>query len=297
MLRQQAALLALLALLLSGATAASQAQPRADATRLRRAADQVVAFAPDGAQVRIVASGFEEPLADLFWVRAILMFGENFSHEAPEHWREWFLRTLEAVTALDPTWRTPYYYGGTLLRVLDDIEGSDLIFTRATESRPDDFFFPFSLAMNAYLYREDTATATMWMDRAAHLPGAPTWYASAAAGMHRRGGDRKAAVAYLQDVLRTTDNPAIAEEARGQIARMVHDELVDGWTEACLAHLAATGAPLPSPEAIATLGIALPVNPIGDAWVVGADGVVRSAAFEQKRIEKARSAELQLLRP
>lgn len=291
MLRQQAALL------LFGTAAMLQAQPRADETRLRRAAEQVVAFAPDGAQVRMVASGFEEPLADLFWVRAVLLFGEQLSNDAPGHWREWFRRTIEAVTSLDPTWRTPYYYGGTLLRVLGDIDGSDLIFTRAIENRPDDYFFPFSLAMNAYLYREDTATATMWMDHAARLPGAPTWYAGAAAGMHKRGGDRKAAMAYLQDVLRTTDNPAIAEEARGQIARMVHDELVDGWTEACLAHLATTGAPLSSPEAIASLGIALPENPIGAAWVVGGDGVVRSAGAEEKRAGKARRAELSILQP
>jgi tetratricopeptide (TPR) repeat protein len=288
---------ALLALSLAGAAAVTVAQPRADATRRVRTSDQVVAFAPDGAQARVVATGFEEPLADLFWVRAVLLFGDRYSTEAPEHWREWFRRTIEAVTTLDPTWRTPYFYGGTLLRVLGDIEGSDLIYTRAAENRPDDFFFPFSLAMNAYLYRDDTAAATVWMDRAAHLPGAPPWYAAAAAGMHTKSGNRKAAVAYLEDVLRTTDNPAIAEEVRGQIGRMMHDELVAGWADACRAHFDTTGAPLASPEALASLGIPLPANPRGDAWVVGADGVVRSAASEEKRIDKARAAELSLLAP
>jgi hypothetical protein len=266
-----------------------------DTTRHARAIDDALLFVPEPAELRLAATGFEEPLASLFWVRTVLVFGERYDTARGGAWTEWLHRMVSAVNTLDPTWRTAYFYGGTLLRVVGDIEGSDAVFTEATRNLPDDPFFPFSLGMNAYLYRDDPATAGVFIGQAALLPGAPSWYAAAAAAMTARSGARDAGIDYLERVRATTDNPAIREDAERQLGRLRHAALVDGWTDACRRYRDEHGAPLPSPQALSELGIVLPENPRGDAWIVGSDGVVRSEGAEEERRKRARRDEWHLV--
>lgn len=282
---------------LLGALLSAVAQPRVDDTRLARTAASILLFAPDGEQLRAVASGFEEVVADLLWSRAVLVFGERFGAEGQADWNAWFRRTVEATIVLDPRWRTPHMYGGALLRVLGDIEGSNTIFERGSENLPDDATFPFSRGMNAYLYEDDPETASRWLEEASKRPNAPPWYAAAAAAMRHRAGASDAAVRYLKEQIGTTEDDAVRAEAERQLGRIVHDRMVATWEDACLQFRARTGRPLASPDELAELlGRALPTNPRGDAWVVGADGVVRAAAAERERLRRARMGEWNLLR-
>lgn len=286
----------LFAVATAGALGVGFTQPRADATRQARAIDQALLFIPSPDQIRAVSSGFEEPISDLLWVRVVLTFGERWGRDTSAQWTEWLHRMILAVNTLDPTWRTPYYYGGTLLRVSGDIDGSDAVFSAAMQALPDDPFFPFSKGMNAYLYREDSRTAGRMLAMAAEMPGAPTWYAAAAAAMHQQSGERAAGIAYLKDILETTADPGIRADTERQLGRLVHNEMVDSWDDACRAWRAEHG-PLPRPEDLARLGFRLPENPRGDAWVVGADGVVRSEGAEQERYRNARRAEMGIIGP
>lgn len=283
---------------LLGALLTAVAQPRVDDTRLARTSASILLFAPDGEQLRLVASGFEEVFADVLWSRAVLIFGERFGDERASDWNEWFRRTVEAVVVLDPRWRTPHMYGGALLRVLGDVEGSNAIFEHGSEHLPHDATFPFSRGMNAYLYEDDPETAAKWLEEASRRPNAPAWYAAGAAAMRHRAGASDAAIRYLREQIGTTDDDAVRAEATRQLGRIVHDRLVDTWEDACRAFRAENGRLLASPDELAArLGRALPENPRGDAWIVGADGVVRSAAAERERLRRARMGEWDLVRP
>lgn len=278
-----------------GSSAVALTLPRADVTRSARSVDQALLFVPEPEQVRAASLGFAEPLSDLFWVRTVLVFGERFGNDDGPRWNEWLRRMIAAVYTLDPAWRTPYFYGGTILRANGDVPASDTVFTEARANLPDDPFFPFSLGMNAYLYRDDPATAAAFLAEAAALPEAPSWYAAAAAAMRQSSGDRAAGIQYLQEVGATTDNPAIRADTERQLARLRHNELVDVWTDACVRRRDA-GERLERPEDLAELGFDLPVNPRGDAWVVGADGVVRSEGAEAERYRRRLQEEWRLVR-
>ncbi|MDP2312477.1 MAG: hypothetical protein Q8P41_06190 [Pseudomonadota bacterium] len=290
-----AASAALLLLALGGGALVATALPGVDGTRQARTIDQALLFVPDGEQVRLVATGFEEPLADLFWVRTVLMFGERYDTERGGTWTEWLRRMIRAVNTLDPTWRTAYFYGGTILRVTGEIDGSNQVFEEARRNIPTDPFFPFSLGMNAYLYDEDPDAAARLLAEAAALPGAPSWYAAAAAAMHQTGGQRATGIRFLEEVRATTSDPAIRGDAERQLGRLRHNALVDTWTDACRRYRDETGHALASPAALTGLGIDLPENPRGDPWVIGADGVVRGADAEAERYRRALQGELRLL--
>lgn len=271
------------------------AGPPSDATRNLRAIDQAMLLVPDGKQLSTFSFGFAEPIADLLWVRTVLTFGERFETDSSAQWVAWMQRMVETVSILDPVWRTPYFYGGSLLRVLGAIDASDAVFIRASEHLPDDPFFPFSIGMNAYLYRDDAGAAADWIGRAARLPSAPAWYIAAAAAMRSRSGNLDLAVLDLERTLAGDESPEIKADAKRQLDRLQQARLVDGWREECKAFREREGRPLSSPRELeALLGHPLPPNPRGDAWVVGNDGIVRSEGAERERHRRARMGEMGL---
>lgn len=253
-------------------------------------------FVPDPMTLHAAATGFEEALADVLWVRTVLLFADWVAGDESTFSREYLHRFVLAIATLDPGWRTVYYYGGVELRVMGDIDAADDVFRRGHDALPDEPFFPFSVGMDAYLYRDDPATAAKWMAKAAAIPRSPRWYAGAAAAMQRRTGDAAGAIQYLREVYASTTDPGVRANTRYQIARLEHNELVATWEEACLDYRARTGHSLARPEDLKKLGFDPPPSPYGDAWVVDSDGVVRAQTAREDRLRKARVDELRLAR-
>lgn len=281
---------------LASVVVVGMAQPRADATRLDRRLDQELYFQPSAEGVRMAASGFEEAVADVMWVRATLIFGERFASDESTLWHDWLTSVIGVVTHLDPTWRTPYTYGGGMLSAVGLTAEAAVVYERCTRELAHDYWCPFARGMNDLLYNDDAAAAARWLEVAAQRPEAPEWYGAAAAAMQSRAGQRKAGVAYLKEQLATTDNAGVRRSLQLQLGRLQHDELVAGWTEECVARRE-SGRRLRNPEELPPKGFSLPDNPRGDAWVVGADGVVRSAGAEVERVRRVRRQEWALLHP
>jgi hypothetical protein len=286
-------LLAVLAL--AGAALVAGAQPRSDSTRRVRTLDQELYFRPSPEGVKAAASGFEEPLADLVWVRSVLMFGEHFDGRKGGAWTAWLAGSIDVVTHLDPRWRTPYLYGGGMLRSLGEVEAASGVYERCATELPEDYWCPFARGMNDLLYADDAAAAAEWLREAARRPGAPDWYGSAAAAMQSRAGQRRAGIAYLEEQLATTEDPRVRTSLEDQLGRLRHNEIVATWEAECVARRE-SGRRLQRPEELPPPGKRLPDNPRGDAWIVGADGVVRSEAAERERVRKARQDEWALIR-
>jgi hypothetical protein len=274
---------------------AVHAGPRVDGTRRQRGVDDGLEQAPDPRTVRAIASGFEEPLAHVLWMRAVLEFGTRYGGTVAPEFSSWLATCVEAINVLDPKWRAPYSYMVGSFRALGDIDASDVVLERARVAFPDDYWFPFSQGMGAYLYRDDPEAAARFLSEAADLPGAPEWYRAAAGAMHEKKGRREAAIRYLEEQLEETLSPQQRASVLRKLAAVRHDALVDQWDEACRAAYAQRGLPLASPGALASLGFSLPENPRGDAWVVGRDGVVRSEGAELERRRAARASERRLV--
>lgn len=241
---------------------------------------------PEGAALRVAVMGHRTLAADVVWVRALLYFADSLDHPS-EVKRQWQRASLEAITLLDPGWRTPYFYGGSFLRLLGDMDGSDLILKRGMAWLPGDAYFPFAVGMNAYLYREDPETAARYVAFAAEVPGAPDWYRSAAAGLLEGHGQRRAALRYLDEQLALADRPAAIEALRSKKRALVHDELVSLFAERRAALLRERGADITRPDELG----ALPPDPYGEGWVIAPDGVVRSAAAERAAAARAMARE------
>ncbi len=281
---------------LLGAAVVVTALPRADATRAPRVLEDALVFMPSPSTLRTASSGFHEVVADLFWLRVGIEYGKDDDSNRLRALRPWFARMLETIHLLDPAWRTPYFYGSLLARANGDLATSNAILERGAAQFPQDFFFPANRAMNAAIFEEDYATAATWMAKAAVLPEAPFWYKADAAATWARAGQRDAAIHMLEQDLARESNPVVRGNLGAILAKQRHNVLVESWEGACIARREA-GRRLRAPEELADLGYVLPENPRGDAWIVGGDGVVRSAASERERLRRARMADRDQLAP
>jgi hypothetical protein len=279
---------------------------RADNERFATSIEDVYRFVPNGYTVRIVALGYHTMVADLTWVRAVLLFGEGTNgKDSPES--KLLLGMLRTVSILDPHWRTPHFYGGGMLRVNGDIDGSDEIYARGMAGIPNDPYFPFSIAMNAYLYRKDVERAARFLDIAAKVPGAPTWYAAAAAGVLDKEGRTSAALQYLREQIQAATDEESKEPLVRKYQRVLHDYFSEELTRLVPIYEQHFQTPLAKPEDLVKLPPdllpkpallkdgKLPPEPMGSQWIVDPRRQVIGAAREREEAEDDRTAELRTL--
>ena len=280
---------------LAAAGLAHLAQRAVDEHRHSAEASSELLYLPSPASFDLATLGYDEPVADLLWIRAVLVFGERQGTDPSPVWGEWLEGMFEAIAVLDPTWRTPYHYGGTMLRSLGNIDGSDAIFELGMDALPDDAYFPFAIGMNHYLHRDDARAAVEWISIAAEKPNAPNWYRVAAAGLLAKHDMIPVAIRFLEEQRETTDDPAILEMIDGRITRLHHKGWVQTFEKVREKYRQKFGADIEVPEDITRLGTPLPPDPLGGVWVLAADDVVRSSVRELELAQQARKAERNLL--
>ena len=280
---------------------------RADNDRFATSIEDVYRFVPNGYAVRVVALGYHTMVADLTWVRAVLLFAEaTHDKDSPEN--KLLAGMLRTVSILDPHWRTPHFYGGGMLRVNGDIDASDEIYARGMAGLPNDPYFPFSLAMNAYLYRKDVERAARFLDIAAKVPGAPPWYSAAAAGVLDKEGRTSAALQYLREQIQAaTDEESKAPLVR-KYQRVLHDYFSDELTRLVPIYEQHFQKPLAKPEDLVKLPAdllpkpallkdgKLPPEPMGSRWILDPRRQVIGAARERDIADDDRMAEVRMLR-
>lgn len=262
----------------AGAAVAHRGHVVNDAVRHETSAAVELLVMPSGESLRIASMGYAVHLADLFWVRTVLTFGERFSEDPNPDWQLWLTRMIEAVTTLDPQWRTPYFYGGTMLKVTGAVEGSNVIFEKGHAALPDDYFFPFAIGMNHYLGLGDAETAAVWVKRAAERPDAPGWYAAAARGFIVESSQRPVAIRFLREELALATDPELRAPLESKLRGLMYLELEDQFVTLAAAYQVRHGRPPSTPEdLIEPGGIAeLPGDPLGGTWAIDVDGAIRS---------------------
>ena len=253
----------------------------ADEARYRggSSSDRVALHPPT---LKLVSMGQPTLLADLIWVRTVLAFADIHDEPTPEG-VAWVTSMVKSVIELDGIWRTAFFYGGSFLRVLGDIDGSDAVFEAGHKALPDDPFFPFSLGMNAYLHRQDPEAAFRWVNIAANCPDAPNWYRTAAAGFVEEGGDRRTALRYLEEQMQIDQKPRVLAALRARYNELLHDELVDQIAKHRQRYIRQFGQDI---DRVSELG-RLPDDPLQGEWILAPDGQIRSSEREASLARQA----------
>ncbi len=269
----------------------------ADPPRRELQVEEVFQVMPSGDALKVAAMGYDVHLADLMWVRSVLMFGTYWSETSDPRWTEWLGGMISASTTLDPKWHTLYSYGGLMLKVLGDYESANRVFIAGSEAFPDDYFMKFSVAMNYHFYLDNPEEAYLWATAASEIEGAPPWYGGAAMAMYAKEQTRAVGIRFLLDQLRSTTDPNLIESIQRHLDELVHADRSERLNNALAEYLERFPQ---SPVSIASLVTAqilekIPEDPYGEGWVLDVTGMIYSQREADLRIQREINFERSML--
>jgi hypothetical protein len=159
-----------------------------------------------------ISIGYQEILADLYWLRALQYFGgKNIADQNPDLLYHYF----DIITDLDPKFINAYRYGGAFLAEpppygLGELELGAKLFNKGRENNPDNFRLPLEEAFLYYLYPKDYARAAELFEEAGSKPELSGMRKATIEGMaaaaHAQGGNREVSRKIWQIIYETNSS-------------------------------------------------------------------------------------------
>ena len=202
-------------------------------------------YLPPNDWLSVFSLGWDEALADLIWMRALVYYGEEMRQDGAV---QFVFRYGEAIEALDPEFVAVYRWVGVagLYRphaiTVEDIEHTVRFMQRGAERHPNDGELIWDIgAILAYelppvLADEEASDlarerALPFLTRAARLGAAPAWATLTNAAMLARVGRTDLAARHLEEMYDQADDP----QTRSRIAARIRQLRTQAEAEAFLA--------------------------------------------------------------
>jgi tetratricopeptide (TPR) repeat protein len=182
-----------------------------------RTEDRMRYAVPSLSAITLLATDFENLIADSYWMLFLQLNGENLVEEDPEKrdFRQAF-PTLSLITGLDPKFHDAALFGSWALADGERLDEARTLIRNGMERHPQDYRYPYQMGVLEFLYGRRYLEAGQYFEQAAELPGAPSGARRFAASMYAKGNKTDlAAQTWLAIYHGATDaqNRAIAERA------------------------------------------------------------------------------------
>lgn len=190
---------------------------------------------PTPAAARLMSLSHNELLADLYWIKTLVYYGDGLvaNHGMPD------VESLIAlINRVDPYFRKPYHWGAfaTTFRkqiaTQAEFQSSVDILRRAVATFPRDWELSWQLGLRLYLdlKPEDKAErarlqeeGAMYIERAMRLPGAPSDLPILAATLRTKLGQKDRALRALREMILNTDDDRARARLETQYAGMASE--------------------------------------------------------------------------
>ena len=186
------------------------------------------------AVLKRAAAGYDAIAADVYWIRALQHFGEE-RLSPPSHKRSYSLLypLLDLTTTLDPYFSIAYRFGSIFLG--EPYPGGpgrpDLaiaLLQKGLAAQPGKWQYMQDLGFVYYWHMRDYRSAASWFQRAADVPGAPSWLRPLAAVTLAEGGHRDASRALFEQ-LAQSEEPWLSSSAKLRLAQLDAMEIIESW--------------------------------------------------------------------
>lgn len=184
-------------------------------------------YLPSGSLLKPMALGFDNLLADVLWIRAVVYFG---GHYMTDKRYPWLYHILDLVTTLDPKFEMPYEFGGIVLAMDEKaVSKSIAILRKGIQHHPNYWRFPFYLGFDYFYLLGDFKTAAGYMELAAQLPGCPPYVPRLAASMKYKTAGPAIALHFLKEIQDHTEDTRIKEEVSRKIKELQQGQLPEAF--------------------------------------------------------------------
>jgi hypothetical protein len=184
-------------------------------------------YLPTPAQARLLSLGFQQLMADWYWVKGLQYFTDP-AQEVKEYRN--LGDFLEVVLGLDPDFQYAYKFAGIAipfdtgrLRFSNTARAIDFL-ERGSKRFPGNWELHFYLGFYLLNFREDTAGAAEHFAAAARLPGSPEYMKLFAARLFSVSGDLERGRLFAEAMLASTTD---ANE-RAKLERRIRDIGMEG---------------------------------------------------------------------
>ncbi len=214
-------------------------------------------FIPPPERIELMSFGFNEVIADSFWIRWIQnidscgkglqdrssvleskvdVSNTDLSKEITKTQKSqvcdqgWAFRMLDAVTSLSPKFRMPYALGASTLSILtEDHIGAQKIYEKAFVHFPNDWAILYRGAYHFLYELNDLPRAAELLKQAADN-GAPDWLYSLSSRVSSQAGQLEFGILVLQDYISTVTDANYRQqlELRLQKMRQQLNESIEG---------------------------------------------------------------------
>jgi hypothetical protein len=187
-----------------------------------------------GRHVKRMAAGFENLMADVYWLRTVQYFGGHRLFASGKRF-ELLFPLIDVTTTLDPRLEIAYRYGAIFLCEPPPIGAGRIaeglaILERGAERLPLSWRLRQDAGYFRYLFLHDYEGASRVLDDAARIPGAPFWLKTMAADVVARGGDRATARAMWRMMAEQAEEGILKANALDRLRVLDALDLVDYWT-------------------------------------------------------------------
>lgn len=212
---------------------------------IKEKSDVNVLPAPE--QVVRLSLGFRAALADLLWSHVLV---EQGLHTQDNRRYDTVANLLDAINALDPSFRDPYLLTDALITFQvgttshAEVVKAREIMERGVKNRPDDaelwlvlgqftgFIAPGTYLTDPAEQKQWTEDGARFLARAAELGGADakiSWAALGGAGLLHRAGQRDAEIRFLRRALAVTDDDELKDNLKQKLAKLLGEREYEAY--------------------------------------------------------------------
>ena len=166
---------------------------------------------PSKEMTKVVSFGNEILAAQLIFYNSIFFVGNLERPPSLTILRELY-HTLDTVTYLDPYNMDGYYFANGMLSWNPSLlEPLDTLLLRGMAHRPWDWQLPFFYGFNQFYFLKKPKEAAAYFERAYQLNPKNTFLPTFIARLYYQADATKTAIAFLEEMIRTTENEKVKE--------------------------------------------------------------------------------------
>lgn len=182
-------------------------------------------YIPSGVVLERMALSFDSLLADVYWIRALQVYGGTRRSDGEEKNYDLLGPLLDITTTLDPEFNAAYRFGAIFLtEAFPNGPGrTDLavaLLKKGIERNPERWEYYMDIGFIYYWWVQDYEQAAEWFDRAADVPGASWWLRSLAANTLAAGGSRESSRMLWRQLYDSADSDWIRTEATRRLTQL-----------------------------------------------------------------------------
>jgi hypothetical protein len=250
---------------------------------LRRGSDRTITevlFLPSGRVLRKLSLGYEGLLADIYWTRVVQYFGGKRVAHSTDF--KLLGPLLQITTDLDPQLMIAYRFGSIFLAdkpprgAGEPLEALALL-RRGIVANPDYWRLWEDVGFVYYWDLRDYPAAARAFQAGSERPGAMEWMRALAAKVAAEGGELTTSRFLWSEIARQAGNEQIRKNAEEHLMAIQAADDIAKLRELIALYNSRQEPPARSFQALVAAGYlrALPRDPSGKPYVLGADGHVR----------------------